>query len=139
MPIRLAILTLAVVPTITAVSIKRGEALYNGKESLQAQIRGHDDLLPPEAVRCANCHSPQTASRLSGKPLPPLDAAFLLEPRQRRGGPPSSYDQSSFCKLLRTGTDPAYILIAREMPIYTLDDSQCASLWDFLTAKGPAK
>jgi len=138
MPIRPSLLALALLPSLAAVSIKRGEALYQGKELLRGQIRGHDDVLPAEAVRCANCHSPQTESRLSGKPLPPIDAALLLEPRQRRGGPPSSYNESSFCKLLRTGTDPAYILIAREMPIYTLDDAQCASLWSFLTAKGPS-
>ncbi len=121
MPIRTVILAISLLPAIASVSIKRGEDLYQGKEPLHAQVRGHDDLLPAEAVRCANCHNPQTASRLSGKPLPPLDAAFLLELHQRRGGPPSLYDQSSFCKLLRTGTD------------------QCASLWSFFTAKGAAK
>jgi hypothetical protein len=38
----------------------------------------------------------------------------------------------SFCKLLRTGVDPASIVIAREMPVYTLNEAQCGSLWTFL-------
>jgi hypothetical protein len=45
----------------------------------------------------------------------------------------------SFCKLLRTGVDPVSVLVAREMPIYDLDDAQCTSIWNYLTAKGPSK
>lgn len=128
-----------------AISAQRGHALFHGNEPLTGKIRGHDDSLPPEAVRCANCHdtpaSPAnpnaTASsqRLSSLAPPHLDAALLLEFHQRRGGPPSRYDQAAFCSLLRTGIDPAHVLIAREMPAYNVDDAQCASLWRFLLAK----
>lgn len=117
---------------------RRGKAIFRGKKALKGRIRGHDEFLPPEAVRCINCHD--TADR--GKPgrvsAPHLDRALLLEPRQRRGGPPSRYDTASFCKLLRTGVDPATILIAREMPIYELDQRQCDSLWSFLIGEQPA-
>jgi hypothetical protein len=63
---------------------------------------------------------------------------LLLEFHQRRGGPPSRYDEPAFCKLLQTGIDPMHILIAREMPAYNIDDAQCASLWSFLLSRPPA-
>jgi cytochrome c553 len=113
-------------------SAAHGAALYRGKAPLQGKIRGHDDQLPPEAIVCANCHNAKADTRLPGTPAPDLTRALLLEARPRRGGPPSSYNQASFCRLLRTGADPGYILIAREMPAYDLTDEQCASLWTFL-------
>jgi hypothetical protein len=127
-----------------AVSSERGDALFHGREPISGRIRGHDDGLPPEAVRCANCHEAQATAnagtqRLSRLVAPRLDAALLLEFHQRRGGPPSRYDEAGFCALLRTGTDPAHILIAREMPAYAIDDTQCASLWRYiLSASGAA-
>ena len=35
--------------------------------------------------------------------------------------------------MLRTGVDPAYVLITRQMPRYTLSDDQCLGLWRYLT------
>ncbi len=128
---------LALLPGLAAVSTERGKAVYLGKEPLRGRIRGQDDLLPGEAVRCLNCHNPASKDRLSGKPSPRIDGPWLLETRQRHGGPPSSYNEGSFCKLLRSGTDPVYVLVAREMPIYEVDDEQCASLWKFLTTPLP--
>lgn len=129
-------------PSAPVISGQRGDALFHGQEPLTGKIRGHDDMLPPETVRCANCHEaapPNGASRRLSRVAPPhLDSALLLEYRQRRGGPPSRYDASAFCKLLRTGVDPAKILIAREMPSYEIDDAQCASLWVFALAKDNA-
>lgn len=137
----ISLLGLALLPGLAAVSIERGEALYGGKEPLHGRVRGQDDLLPPEAVRCVNCHNPASKDRLSGKPAPRIDGEWLMQARQRHGGPPSSYNQASFCKVLRAGTDPVYVLVAREMPVYEMDEDQCASLWLFLTttpAKGAA-
>jgi hypothetical protein len=57
----------------------------------------------------------------------------LLSPQRRRGGPASRYDRDAFCRLLRKGIDPAYVMINEEMPRYTLDDADCAALWRFLT------
>lgn len=131
-------LGLALAAALTGVSAGRGDALYRGQEPLHGKIRGHDDVLPAEAVVCANCHSAQAAARLFGQPAPHLDSAFLLHVQPRHGGPPSRYDQQSFCRLLRNGSDPGYVLIAREMPAYELTDEQCASLWSFLTGKGDA-
>jgi hypothetical protein len=120
---------------------RRGNALYYGKEALTGKIRGHDELLPAEAVRCANCHDAANGGRqglgLGRSVAPHLDRSLLLEARQRRGGPPSRYDQAAFCKLLSTGVDPASIVIAREMPVYELEPGQCASLWMLLIGKEP--
>lgn len=110
----------------------RGRALFRGQEPLEGRIRDHQDGLPPETVRCQNCHV------VAGQPLPDraiaprLDRTLLAGLRSRRGGPPSAYAPESFCKLLRTGVDPAYILIARSMPVYEVNDAQCRSLWLYL-------
>ena len=127
-------------------SAQRGEALFRGQEALSGRIRSHEDALPPEAIRCVNCHGLQAPAsgstrRLLGSYAPRLNSALLLEFHQRRGGPPSRYDEAAFCKLLRTGVDPAQIVIAREMPVYELDDARCASLWNYALANdnGAAK
>ncbi len=117
--------------------IRRGDALFHGTESLIGRVRGHDETLPSDAVRCANCHDAVSAGRLTRVAAPHLDRSLLLDPKQRRGGPPSHYDQPAFCKLLRTGIDPASIVVAREMPVYDLDEAACASLWSFIIGKEP--
>lgn len=117
---------------------REGNELFHGKGALTARIRGHDEWLPAEAMRCVNCHEPVNDGRLGRVSAPHLNRSLLLEARQRRGGPPSRYDQAAFCKLLKTGVDPASIVIAREMPVYELDLSQCASLWSFLIGKEAA-
>ncbi len=127
--------TALLLPGRFAETGERGDSLFHGKEKLNGRIRGHDDALPPEVVRCANCHEATDKARLSRVAAPRLDRSVLLALRQRRGGPPSRYDQAAFCKLLRTGIDPANIVIAREMPVYEVDETQCASLWTFLLGK----
>jgi hypothetical protein len=117
----------------TATWWQRGRALFLGREALKARIRGHESDLPAETVRCHNCHVTGGQPQPDGALAPRLDRALLLDVRSRRNGPPSFYGRESFCKLLRTGVDPVYILIAREMPTYNLDDAQCVSLWKFLT------
>ncbi len=122
-----------------SISADRGERLYDGKESLSGRVRGHDGFLPPAVVICAHCHSSADGGRAVSNPAPRIGGALLLDMRQRRGGPPSRYDQRSFCRMLRTGSDPATVLIAREMPAYDIADDQCASLWMFLLAAGRAR
>jgi hypothetical protein len=125
----------------------RGAAMFFGREPLRAHIREHEGSLPPEVVRCANCHgdssrndldlgSGTTSGKSAAAPGPGtrrIDRYTLMELRSRRGGPPSAYDRGSFCRLLRTGVDPAYVVVAREMPVYEIDDRRCLDLWRYLT------
>jgi hypothetical protein len=104
----------------------RGAELSDGRLPLTGGLQGHDDPLPAEALRCANCHEGSTAV------APRLDRGLLQQAQPRRGGPPSSYDETSFCRLLREGLDPAHVLLPREMPRYRIDDRDCAALWAYL-------
>jgi len=111
-------------------SARRGERLFVGQEPLKGAIVGHDDALPAFASKCVNCHDPAASEKASyGSKLTP---AALLEAAARRGGPPSRYEARSFCRLLRTGIDPAHVLILRAMPRYEIDDAQCLALWNYL-------
>ena len=132
LPLMALCLTLLAGPSSN--SLRRGDGLFHGEEALAGKIRGHDEILPPEAVRCSNCHEATSASSL-GRSAPLLNRSLLLESRQRRGGPPSRYDAVSFCRLLRKGVDPAFIVIAREMPVYDVDEDQCQGLWSFITTE----
>ena len=98
-------------------------------------MRDHRTDLPAAVVVCRGCHVAAVASPGTPPPAPPVDRALLLEAKPRRGGPPSAYDLPAFCRLLRTGADPAYVLVAREMPVFDVDDAQCESLWRFVTAE----
>ncbi len=67
---------------------------------------------------------------------PALTAQYLSVPRSRRGGPPSAYDATRLCLLLRTGRDAADVLVPTTMPRYAVTDAQCADLWAFLGSSG---
>jgi hypothetical protein len=114
----------------------RGHALFFGSESLTGRIREHHETLPSAVLRCANCH--ERSRRGNSLAAPSLDAQWLLRARSRRGGPPTVYSEQSFCNALRTGVDPGCIVLAVEMPVYRLDDAQCASLWSYLTRNSRA-
>jgi hypothetical protein len=119
-----------------------GRQLYRGELALAGTISGHAQPLPPVATRCTNCHSREsTAQAASGAAsfAPLLTRDRLLGPIARRGGPPSRYDEAAFCRLLRTGIDPAIMLIPRQMPRYEIDDAQCQALWTYLTDGGETR
>jgi hypothetical protein len=122
-----------------SIVAEAGARAFDGRSPLVARIDGHERTLPPQAAACANCHLPSRgpASPDGTRPAatslgPVLHRAALLEPAPRRGGPPSRFDQASFCRLLRTGEDPAGVLLPRAMPRYLLDDAACAQLWQHL-------
>jgi hypothetical protein len=115
-----------------------GCRMFFGEAPLQGAIVEHDRPLPPEVIACVNCHSGDTPSG-SGRPFAPsLSRSMLTELRRRRGGPPSQFSAAGFCRLLRTGVDPAYIVISRKMPRYVLDDEQCLDLWHYLLEQNDA-
>ncbi len=120
-------------------AVQRGLQLYAGAAPLQGTITGHAAPLPPGAARCINCHALGTAgpARAASAPSsfgPLLTRERLTQRIARRGGPPSAYDETNFCRLLRSGIDPAYVLIPRDMPRYTLADADCRSLWLYLNS-----
>lgn len=112
-------------------SAAAGRRMFFGDASLQGAIVGHPEALPPRLAVCANCHGGAGPTAASFGPR--LDGTRLTEMRGRRGGPPSAFSPASFCRMLRTGVDPASILITRQMPRYTLHDNQCLGLWHYLT------
>lgn len=106
----------------------RGERIYHGKENIKAKIAGHGEWLTPSASRCVNCHSGQRPNAIA----PPLTRAWLTTSHPRRGGPVFAYDLPSFCKTLRVGIDPEYVMLNRTMPRFDINDRQCAALWAYL-------
>ena len=90
------------------INFDRGHRLFSGGEPLSGTIVGHKTALPPAAAKCDNCHSSDD------KPLeqalgPLLSRRTLTEIRSRRGAPPTRFTEATFCRMLRTGVDPAYI------------------------------
>lgn len=117
-----------------------GARAFDGRAPLDARIEGHLAVLPGGAAACANCHLPSaTPIGAAGEPRaaaslgPILDRERLTERLARRGGPPSRFDERSFCRLLRTGEDPAGVILPRAMPRYEIDDAGCQQLWRYLT------
>ncbi len=116
---------------------RRGFDLFSGTAALQGTIVGHSSALPPAAARCINCHAignaapAQAASAASFGPL--LTRRGLTGAMARRGGPPSRYDAPAFCRLLRQGVDPAWVVVPRSMPRYELSDADCHALWAHIT------
>jgi hypothetical protein len=119
--------------------VERGRQLFFGELPLVGRVTGHTTDLPPNALRCINCHAAGTAPPVSAGAAsaasfgPALNADALTRPKPRRGGPPSRYDEQALCKLLTTGIDPAYIIIPRNMPRYTLNTADCRALWLYLS------
>lgn len=113
-------------------SWQAGRALFIGERALQGRIATHPTALPPAVVRCANCHAPSRGPAVSRTLAPRLTREFLTLPQSRRGGPRTTYDAASLCTLLRSGEDPAHILVNPQMPRYMLQERDCFALWRFL-------
>lgn len=119
----------ASVPTNAESSASAGGHMFLGEMALQGTIAGHAEPLPPRMVACANCHQRDPGFG-SGKAFAPaLTKPGMTELISRRGGPPSMFSPASFCQMLRTGVDPAYVLVTRQMPRYAVSDDQCLGLW----------
>lgn len=143
-----------------AAALERGRQHFEGATGLVGRMAGHDLSLPALATRCANCHalgeagntgnvdaagnagdaarrSPAgaSASTALGSAAPILGNQGLSTLRQRRGGPASSYDSNSLCRLLALGQDPVHVVISTAMPRYEVSPEQCQELWTYLTAR----
>jgi hypothetical protein len=112
---------------------EQGRQLFMGEQPVDARMVGHTAPLPAQAYRCDNCHSSSTTRPRAEPDFAPLLSKQTLTQRiTRRGGPPSSYDAKVFCKVLRDGIDPAYVMINQAMPRYRLNDRECETLWTYL-------
>jgi hypothetical protein len=124
-----------------AFDAEHGRRLYWGELPLNGRVAGHSAVLPTQASRCANCHArgtepgpPARAGLAGSQPIGgSLSAQHLTQPVKRRGGPASVFDAQSLCRLVRTGVDPAHIVVASEMPRYDLSDADCQALWSYLS------
>ena len=135
----LAVLAIAALQARALNEADLGERAFDGRIPLVARIVGHEAALPPLTAACANCHLP---NRMPAGPDGAATGETSLGPRltrsglttsvPRRGGPPSRFDEAAFCRLLRTGEDPAGVLLPRAMPRYEIDDAGCARLWRHL-------
>jgi hypothetical protein len=109
-----------------------GCAIFNGQRDVKAHLRDDNYALPPSTTRCVNCHAQADPK---GVFAPPLTPAFLKEAKSRRGGPPSSYDPSSFCRAVRDGIDPANVLLRKSMPHFQITDAECSALWKYIATR----
>ena len=130
-------LGLALWATLSAAQTGIGQALYDRGDGAAARLRGDAMVLPVDAARCANCHEPSRRPAQTDAAFGPRLDGLLTQPLPRRGGPPAAYDQAGFCKLLRTGIDPAQILVRRAMPVYDISDGSCAELWQAVSRREP--
>ncbi|MDR5761083.1 hypothetical protein [Caballeronia sp. LZ035] len=109
-----------------------GCAIFTGEHPLAAHLRDDSRALPSSTTRCINCHA---ATPASASFAPPLTHDALLGETRRRGGPPSHYDATAFCRTLENGIDPAGVILRKAMPRYRLNDAECAALWRFVTSR----
>ncbi|QAU34451.1 hypothetical protein [Janthinobacterium sp. 17J80-10] len=114
---------------------RQGKDIFTGKEAIPAMISGHQARLPPQVARCINCHVPDKSGVAKKESAPSLSSAWLQQARTRRGGPAFAYERENFCKTLRSGVDPEYVVLNRAMPRFELSNEQCLALWLYLTEK----
>lgn len=118
-----------------------GERIFKGDAPVVAHVSGYGKPLTTEASRCVNCHEigdstrPGTGSTAATPIGPALSVDTLTREVARRGGPPSRFDEGSFCRLLTAGVDPAHIVVPRSMPRYDMSEAQCQDLWQYLTSE----
>ncbi|WP_152987662.1 hypothetical protein [Aquabacterium parvum] len=110
-----------------------GQRWFNGEAPLQARMVGHAQDLPAAAAACINCHG---AGASSERFAVALNRNWLTQPQARRGGPLSRYDATSFCRVLREGIDPAWVVVNQTMPRYEVTGLQCRALWMHLIQAG---
>ena len=126
-------LVVAALFTLRAGESTSGESIYRGSKSIKGRMAGSEDYLAPAATRCANCHGANgrgvAEAGVSGADI---RGATLRNSTPRRGGPPAAYTLESFRTALRSGHDPAGVVLARAMPRYEISASDSAALWGFL-------
>lgn len=113
---------------------ERGKRIFHGLDAVQGAVQQQGTALPVHASKCINCHSAHTPTGAWAGNSQYLSATTLSLKVSRRGGPAYVYDQPAFCRTVRSGVDPAGIVLEAKMPRYQLSDAQCADLWFFLAS-----
>jgi hypothetical protein len=109
-----------------------GERLYRGEAKLSGVIAGHSMEMPQAVLACTNCHAARPDGAAAQTTAPDLRGGWLGQFRSRRNGPVGRYTQAGFCRALRTGIDPMYVVLPVQMPRFTMPDLDCAALWAYL-------
>ncbi|MFC3695173.1 hypothetical protein [Chenggangzhangella methanolivorans] len=112
--------------------IARGYMLFHGHAALEAKIFS-GVALPVSASACVNCH--EGAASGGPRAIARLDRTTFSAPRTPRGGAPVSYDEASFCRLMREGVDPASVMVSRLMPRFDVSDADCAALFAYVSRR----
>jgi hypothetical protein len=112
---------------------ERGKRIFHGFDAVPGTIQRNGTVLPAHASKCINCHSALPPPAASTGTSQYLSAATMSRTISRRGGPASLYDLSTFCNAVRSGIDPAGVVLESKMPRYAMSDAQCADLWMFLS------
>jgi hypothetical protein len=115
--------------------LSAGARLYNGAAPLTGMIYGQNATMPASVLVCANCHvgRPGQAGG-DARAAPDLRGGWLRKILSRRNGPAGRYTQAGFCRALRSGIDPRYVMLPVQMPRFTISDNDCAALWAYLDA-----
>ena len=113
---------------------ERGKRIFHGHDAVQGTVQQNGTALPALASKCINCHSVHVPSGAWAGTPQYLTASTMSRKVSRRGGPAYFYDQPTFCHTVRTGVDPAGIVLESKMPRYKISDTQCADLWIFLSS-----
>ena len=134
---KLALLAFTLLGLTAGDPPSRGEALFLGRASVSARLAGSEDELAPAATVCSNCHGPDGAGVAeAGAYGSDIRGSTLTRRKSRRGGPPSAYTLESFRLALRSGHDPAHVVLVRAMPRYTISDADTSALWAYLMTLG---
>lgn len=114
--------------------VSKARDYYSGPARMRAHLDGIDALLEPSSVRCSNCHGVDAG----GIPLGVIKGTNIhsasLGNRRSASGASWSYDGASFCTAVRKGIDGSGRILEPGMPRYDITDSQCRSLWNYVTA-----
>jgi len=115
--------------------VSAGNKLYNGGAKLVGVIAGQAEPMPASVLVCVNCHvgRPGQAGG-DARAAPDLRRGWLRKRLSRRNGPAGRYTEAGFCRALRTGIDPLYVMLPVQMPRFTISGDDCAALWAYLDA-----
>ena len=95
------------------------------RRSIEVELEGNPGRFDAKNFPCSGCHGVSGEGRGEGGTLP-ADIRFEILTTRRQ------YDPASFCRALTRGEKPGGAPLARAMPRYRLEESECRELWHYL-------